>query len=62
VIKNRLGQADTAGAMGRLITLVRDDRGQTLVLALIVMVVLSLTTASILTASAVNHRSALRSL
>lgn len=39
--------------------LVYEERGVTLVLTLMVMLILSLTTAAILTASAVNHRSAL---
>jgi Tfp pilus assembly protein PilX len=62
VIGDRLRQADIGGAMyRRLIRLARDERGVTLVLALMVMTVLSLTTASILTATAVNHRTSLRS-
>jgi Tfp pilus assembly protein PilX len=51
--------ADTRPDMGR--RLVRDERGVTLVLTLMALLVLSLTTASVLTATAVNHRSALRS-
>jgi Tfp pilus assembly protein PilX len=41
--------------------LIRDERGVTLVLALMTMLVLSATTAALLTATAVNHRSAQRS-
>jgi len=41
--------------------LVTDERGVTLVLTLFAMTVLSLTTAAVLTATAVNHRSAYRS-